>query len=338
MREPTRASSPWPEGFKRVLDEEWTREPLEALALKYDTVQNHGWYRNLDRTVADLAAHLGPGDILLDYSGGTGILASRLLEEVPERSFGMLVVDSSPKFLRVSLEKLGGQERVAFRLIRYLKDERRLQRLDEVLDRSLLERGVAAIVSTNAIHLYYGLEDTVASWHALLRPQGRLFVQSGNIGHSSLPSGAWIIDDTVEAIHQAAVDIVRANDAYSQYRPSLENHDRLAAYEALRRRFFLPVRPLEHYLSVLQTAGFRIHEVVHLPIEARVDQWYEFLSTYHEGVLGWIGGSARVEGVTPPDSAVQDRLRVLGESMTRVFCGRPTFEAVWTYINAQRTG
>ncbi|HUH14341.1 MAG TPA: class I SAM-dependent methyltransferase, partial [Gaiellaceae bacterium] len=241
-------ASPWPPGFARVPDEDWVREPPETLALKYDTVQDHGWYRNLDRTVADLREDLRAGDILLDYSGGTGILAGRLLEEVPERGFGILIVDASAKFLRVALEKLGGHERVAFRLIRYLKAERRLETVQEVVGRELVERGVDAVASTNAIHLYYDLEDTLRSWHDLLRPGRRAFVQSGNIGVAELPEDAWIIDETVEAIHAAAVALVRESDEWAAYRGVLDDERRTAAYDGVRRKLFLPVRPLDHYL------------------------------------------------------------------------------------------
>ena len=129
-------------------------QPVESFGLKYDTVENHGWYRNLDPTVEQLARHLRDGDVLIDYSGGTGILLDRLLLRVFDRQIGMMIVDSSPKFLRVALDRFRGDERVAFRVLRYLKDEKRLQLLDEVVDKPLLERGVEAIASTNAIHLY----------------------------------------------------------------------------------------------------------------------------------------------------------------------------------------
>jgi hypothetical protein len=41
----------WPEGFDRIPDEDWVERPVEEFALHYDTVENHGWYRNLDLTV-----------------------------------------------------------------------------------------------------------------------------------------------------------------------------------------------------------------------------------------------------------------------------------------------
>jgi len=324
----------WPAGFERIPADDWVGRAPETLALKYDTVQDHGWYRNLDRTVRDLAAVLEPGDVLLDYSGGTGILAERLLTALSDLDFGILIVDASPKFLRVALDKLGGDERVGFRLIRYLKEERRLEIVQEVVGEPLRERGVNAIASTNAIHLYYDLDDTLRSWHDLLVPGGRAFVQSGNIGVPELPAVCWIIDETVDAINVAAAELVREDERYAAYRGGLSDPERVAAYEELRRKFFLPVRPLEHYVEALEGAGFRIRELAHVPVEARTAEWTDFLATYHEGVLGWVGGSERIEGAPPTEEALGDRLRLLREAVRRVF-GGPTFQAVWTYIEAE---
>ena len=326
----------WPDGFQRIPDEEWARAPVERLALNYDTVEDHGWYRNLDRTVRDIAGKIRPGDLLLDYSGGTGILAARLLEEVGQRDFGILIVDSSPKFLRLAIDKLGRHERIAFRLVRFIKEERRIQLVQEALEPSLVSRGVDAIVSTNAIHLYYDLEETLTSWRNLLRPGGHAFIQSGNIGLPYMPPGSWIIDETVEAIHRSAMEIVRDDDGYAGHRAVLDDADRMAAYDKLRRKFFLPVRPIEHYLSALNQAGFSIGEVTHLPIEAHVDQWYEFLGTYHEGVLGWFGGSVRVGDPPPAQADVEARLELLRHAMSRTFRGSDRFQALWTYVTAER--
>jgi SAM-dependent methyltransferase len=322
--------SVWPPGFPRVPEGHWTGVPPEELARTYDTVREHGWYRNLDPTVAALAGRLRDGDLLLDYSGGTGILASRLLDELGDREVGILIVDASPKFLRVALEKLGEDERVAFRLIEFLRDEKRLQTLQEALEPPLLERGVDALSSTNAIHLYYDLDETLRSWRALLREGGRVHVQSGNIGVPDLPEGAWIIDETVEAINAAAERIVQADERWAAHRERSGD----PRYAALRRKFFLPVRPLGHYLEALERAGFTIEGVEHRTIEARTADWAAFLATYHEGVLGWVGGSERVDGVPPTDAAVADRLELLELAVGEVFAA-PAFEAVWTYVDAR---
>jgi SAM-dependent methyltransferase len=326
-------SGPWPPGFARIPDDEWVTSAPETLALEYDTVQAHGWYRNLDPTLASLERVLRPGAILLDYSGGTGILAERLLAAAGDRQLGILIVDSSPKFLRVALDKLGGDERVAFRRIRYLREERRLETLQEALEQPLLERGVDAVASTNAVHLYYDLEDTLRSWRLLLPPRGRAHVQSGNIGVPDLPPGAWIIDETVAAIGAAAEALVREDERWARYRGALSNPERRAAYTALRERFFLPVRPLDHYLRALEGAGLRVASVEQRPVEASTDEWVEFLSAYHEGVLGWVGGSERVEGAPPAAEAVADRLALLRLAAGRVLGGG--FDAVWTYVDAE---
>ncbi len=327
--------SGWPRGFNRIPDGKWVQLPVEELALHYDTVEDHGWYRNLDRTVASITEWVQPGHLLVDYSGGTGILASRLLEETSKRRFGILIVDSSPKFLRLALEKLQRHERMAFRLIRYLKPEKRLQYMQEVLGAELLERRLDGLVSTNAIHLYYGLENTLRSWAKVLRPGGRVFIQSGNIGLPYLPAGSWIIDETVDAIHKAALEIVAKEDRYHAYRAGSTDAVRMDRYDKLRRKFFLPVRPIEYYLQRLENSGFRVLEVTHLPIEAHVDQWYEFLATYHEGVLGWVGGSARIEGSGPDQQALTHRLQLIREAMEKIFHGKESFQALWTYINAE---
>jgi ubiquinone/menaquinone biosynthesis C-methylase UbiE len=325
----------WPEGFPRIPSDDWTALPVESLARKYDTVENHGWYRNLEPTVAQLLGFLKGGEILVDYSGGTGILADRLLRALGERPVGIAIVDASPKFLRLALDKFRDEPRVAFRHIRYLKSEKRLERVDEVLERPLLDRRLDAIVSTNAIHLYYDLADTLASWFRVLRPGGAAFVQSGNIRNPRARPGEWIIDETVHAIHEAAVTIVRRDPRYAAYRGVLDDADRMAAYAALRDKFFLPVRPLDYYTAALTAAGFTVSDVTNATIEAKTSEWYEFLAVYHEGVLGWVGGSERVEGKAPSEDAVRDRLALIREGMHEVFDGRDAFDCCWTYIRCE---
>ena len=36
--------------------------------------------------------------------------------------------------------------------------------------------------------------------------------------------------------------------------------------------------------------------------------------------------------------AVEDRLRIIRQAMERIFHGRPSFQALWTYINAEAEG
>jgi len=325
----------WPASFHRIPDDDWTRQPVDSFGLAYDTVERHGWYKNLDPTVEDLAHRLRAGDLLVDYSGGTGILLDRLKLRIFDRPIGMLIVDSSAKFLRVSLEKFRDDTRVGLRLIRFLKDEKRLQYLDEVLGAELVERGVDTIASTNAIHLYADLPDTLASWARSLRPGGTAFINSGNIRNPRARPNEWILDETVWVINEVAEGLVRTDPRYSAYRPCLDDQERLSAHHARRDRVFLAPRPLEFYLRALEVAEFMVEDVREETIEARVDDWFELMSTYHDAVLGWVGGTEKVDGRPPTAEAVADRLALIRHSMEILFGGRKDFMACWTYISCR---
>ena len=54
---------------------------------------------------------------------------------------------------------------------------------------------------------------------------------------------------------------------------------------------FVAPRPLDFYLHALDDAGFEVLDVREETIEARVSEWFEFLSAYHYAVLGWVGGT-----------------------------------------------
>ncbi|HLF17109.1 MAG TPA: class I SAM-dependent methyltransferase [Candidatus Thermoplasmatota archaeon] len=323
----------WPPGFERIPSEPWAKAPVDPFAEGYDGVGRHGWYANLDPTVAELAAALREGGILVDYSGGTGLLEDRLLPALGWRQVGVLVVDSSPKFLRLAAEKFRADARVAFRLLPFLPEERRLRRVDEVVGLDLLRRGADAVVSANAIHLYSDLEATLASWVRILRPGGLVHVQSGNIGAPS--QGRWIIDETVERLQETAMAIVRSEPRYAAYRAVLDDPAAMAAHTALRHRYFLPVRPLDHYLRALRKAGLAVERFERRPVPVEVEEWADFLSVYHDGVLGWLGGTERVEGRDPSPQAVAHRREVLREALRRLI-GGPRFTAEWTYVTARR--
>ena len=325
-------ASVWPPGFPRIPPDDWVQGPVESLAVKYDSVERHGWYANLDPTVEELAAFLRPGDVVCDYSGGTGILIDRLLARLGTLPVGVVNVDASPKFLRLCLEKFRGEDRIAFRLLRYLKERRRLQHLDEALGPELVARGLDAVVSTNAIHLYYDLDDTLASWARCLRPGGRVLVQSGNIRSTLLPKHSWIIDGTVEAVNEAAMAIAREDPRFQAHTKVLDDLPAMAEYRRLREKYFLAPRPLDFYLGALRRAGLAVEGVRTKAIPCRVDEWTEFLAVYHEGILGWVGGVEKLTGQAPTEAAVRDRLELLRRGMERVFDGRDAFEATWTYI------
>lgn len=328
----------WPAGFDRIPDEEWTRAPISEAGMAYDHVDEHGWYDNLTPSVAQLSAHLRDGDILVDYSGGTGILLDRLRLRIFDRAVGTVVVDASAKFLRVAHEKYKDDPRFAARLLRFLKEERRLQSLDEVLGPELLERGVDAIAAVNAIHLYPDIDEVASAWVRTLKPGGKVFINSGNLRNPSAKPGEWILDETVWVINDLAESLVHSDPEYACYREALADTKRLTAHHAHRDRVFLAPRPLEYYTDALVRNGLTVTDVSQATIVADVTEWFEFLAAYHEAVLGWVGGTKRIEGQEPSQEAVADRLRIMRHAIDTIFGGRDSFKACWTYITAAKDG
>jgi SAM-dependent methyltransferase len=326
----------WPDGFAPVPDEDWTHQEIDSTALAYDHVDEHGWYSNLNPSVEELAGHLRDGDILLDYSGGTGILLDRARLRIFERQIGWLIVDASAKFLRVALEKYRDDPRVGFRLLRFLKDEKRLQTLDEVLGEELLTRGVDAIAAVNAIHLYPDLGEVAAAWVRALRPGGKVLINSGNMRNPRAAAGEWILDETVWVINDIAEGLVRGDPKYAKYRPVLDNQERMRAHAEQRDRVFLKPRPLSYYLDALTAAGLTVIDVQEKTIVADVQEWFELMTAYHDTVLGWVGGTKKLDGQPATQAALDDRMTIMRAAMETIFAGRSEFNACWTYITCER--
>jgi hypothetical protein len=126
--------------------------------------------------------------------------------------------------------------------------------------------------------------------------------------------------------------LVRNDPCYATYRGDLDNQERMAAHAAYRDRVFLQPRPLDFYVETLELAGLKVESVREASIEVRVDDWYELLRTYHDAVLGWVGGTEKIDGVPPSPEAVADRLGLIRHAMDVLFHGRAKFQACWTYI------
>jgi SAM-dependent methyltransferase len=326
----------WPDGFVRVPDEEWTKAEVHEAGVAYDNVDEHGWYSNLNTIVDLLAAHLRDGDLLMDYSGGTGILLDRLRLRIFDRQVGALIVDAGAKFLRVAHDKYQDDPLVAMRLLRFIREEKRLQTLDEVLEPALLQRGVDAIAVANAIHLYPDLAEVAAMWQRTLRPGGKVFVCTGNLRNPRAAPGEWILDETVWVINDIAEGLVRSDPRYAQYRPVLDDTARMAAHAKTRDRVFLKPRTLAEYTDTLAAAGLPVTDVSEETIVADVTEWFEFLAAYHDAVLGWVGGTRKLDGADPTPEAVQDRLAIMRAAMDTIFGGRQTFNACWTYLTCAK--
>lgn len=326
----------WPETFNRIPSYDWAGSPVDSSALEYDAVMQHGWYRNLDPTLDELQRVSGDDSIVIDYSAGTGIFVQQYLARHPGARAGFVLVDASPKFLRLALEKFREDERIALRWIRFLKEQSRLEMLDEVLEQPMLSRGADALCSTNAIHLYYNLDGTLQAWYRALRPGATVLIQSGNIDNPAAPEDSCIIDCTVEHIQPIAKELVASDGRYQTLRPFAGSAERDAAADAIRQKFFLPVRPVKHYVEAMERAGFEVCEVYARPIPAQVSEWSEFLTAYHDGVLPWAGETRRIDGRDADGDTVALRKTLIRESLSRLFDDEPAFTACWTYMRCRK--
>lgn len=333
-----RGAGIWPDGFDRIpIGEPWVSAAVEDSARAYDDVKHHGWYSNLRPTLDDVTGVLHDGDLVIDYSAGTGIFTEEVLRCHAGRQLGVLLVDASPKFLRFALGKLQGDHRTAYRCLRFLKDERRLQRLDDVIPEPLRSRGFDGLYCTNAIHLFADPRETFSDWARFIRHGGYVLVQSGNIDTPDAPQGSWFIDQTVERVQAVARELVTSEPAYAVFRADLDNRERTEAHDKLRRKYFLPIRPLSFYLECFGDAGLDVEAVTVQPVEALVSEWSDFLNAYHEGVLGWAGGCKRIDGRDATPDIVALRKQLLGASLDRLFHGAASFQACWTHIRCRKS-
>ena len=256
-------------------DEDWTKAPVDEFGLAYDHVDQHGWYRNLDPTVAQLA-HLRDGDILVDYSGGTGILLDRLQLRVFDARIGTVVVDSSAKFLRVALEKFQDDPRVALRLLRFLGREAA----------AAARRGARPPAARAGRR-----RDRVDQRHAPLpRPRrdrqrrgwsaapGRpVFINSGNIRNPRAERSEWILDETVWVVDDLAEGLVRTDPSYGAYRTRSTTPSAWPPTPptATASSWSPAARLLR---ADVERAGLVVEDVREESIEAGVDDWFEFLA------------------------------------------------------------
>jgi ubiquinone/menaquinone biosynthesis C-methylase UbiE len=318
----------------KIIDESFLKSDVTEFALGYDRVKNHTWYDNLNYLVDLSKEYFNDDDFIMDYSCGTGIFPERLLKSnvsCPR----ILMMDSSPKYLKLSYDKFGSNYKFFFRLMKYLKEENRLQTIDESIGEDYKEL-LDGIICTNAIHLYPTISDTIKSWNKLLVKGGKLLINSGNIYNPLMGADTKLIDQTVNEISKLSFDIVKENPKYFKYINLMEDFEYINKHNTLRDKYFLPIRPINFYTDELIKNGFKIVEVKTIDVGAKVDEWFDFLKVYHEGVLGWIGGVNKITGVDPKENEVEDRIDIMKLALNEMFNNKNDFKACWNYIICEK--
>ena len=204
--------------------------------------------------------------------------------------------------------------------------------MEEVLPESFYERKADGLVSTNAIHLYYQLPETLRSWKEALKPGARVHIQSGNIRNPDADPDVWIIDETVEAIHRTAMEMVRTQPEYGALRPLLDDKEYMNAHDSLRKKYFLPVRPRSFYTETLTAAGLK-RWTPHILILMLVStSGMSFWSCTTKGF--WAGSGAAKITKKPTESGYRTRKDLMWKAMQTLIQRREKlFQTVWTYMN-----
>ena len=135
------ASFAWPPASTRCPTRTGRSEPVDDFGTAYDNVERHGWYRNLDPTVEELAApaerRRHPDRLL-----GRHRHPARPAEAADLRPPGRARSSSTARRSScASRSRTSATTRtVAFRLLRFLKDEKRLERSTRCSARSCSAR------------------------------------------------------------------------------------------------------------------------------------------------------------------------------------------------------
>jgi len=74
---------------------------------------------------------------------------------------------------------------------------------------------------------------------------------------------------------------------------------------------FLKPRPLSYYLDALTAAGLTVTDVREKTIVADVEEWFELMTAYHDTVLGWVGGTKKLDGQPATPAALEDRMTIM---------------------------
>lgn len=310
--------------IEKIYDEQIANSPITEFALGYDEVKHHSWYDNLDYIIQLASQKFTDDDLIMDYSCGTGIVGERINEKGLNPK--ILMLDASLKYLRLAYEKFYNNENYFFRLLNFKKG----------LESSLVEnfsKKLNGIICTNAVHLYPNVEETFLNWYNLLEENGTLIINSGNILNKKMQSDESIlIDETVNDIFRLSYQIVESNSKYYKYSPKVNDSYWNKKYVELKDKYFLPIKDIEYYTNKLTEIGFVIDEVKVIDIQANVDEWYDFLKVYDDGILGWIGGVEKVTGDIPTLEDIQNRLDIMKEALDIIFNGEKSFKASWNYI------
>jgi len=299
----------------------------------HEAVVNTSWYNNnLKKLVEIVKIKINKDSIIVDFGAGTGISALFLLQHLKQK-FNMFLVDNSPSWLSKAYEILKDRSRLDFFILE--KKDKNYATLADTIG----ENKADMVISANTIHLIPNLEITFKGIYNALKHKGYFIMQSGNILRKKRDHDTLMIDQTVEEVHELALNIIRKNKDFIKYSNGLEK--RIKEEEKQRKLIFPEPRSVNHYKTTLKQVGFKRIKIETKLIKVKYHDWLNFLTIkrIQAGILPEIGGR------TPTIEQEKDRHKLIILAIKQLFknikknnhlASNNNFLAEWIYITAYK--
>lgn len=260
-------------------------KPISQGAVAFhDAVINSSWLEDILYQLAKIVKpKIHDEDVVVDFGAGTGTSAIQLLKHI-DKNIKLWLVDNSQSWLAKAYNILGKNPNVDFFILE--KKEDRYATLAETVGNDAVNH----VISANTVHLISNLPEVFEGIALALKKNGTFTFQTGNFIRRNRPQGALMIDDTVKSVHDLAIDFVRSDSKYANYRNRLD--ERVDVGEHQSKLVFPDPRPVETYLNALKKAGFLHNAPLYVPVKVKYSDWLNFLRVkrLQAGILPEIGG------------------------------------------------
>lgn len=250
----------------------------------HEAVANSSWIKDILYELSKIVSpKISKDDIVVDFGAGTGTSAILLLKHL-KQGINLWLVDNSQSWLGKAYELLHDFPNVEYFILE--KKGNAYATLAETVGSGVVNH----VISANTVHLIPDIKEVFAGIALALKKNGTFTFQTGNFLRKTRPEGALMIDDTVNTVHDLAIDIVRTDPRYTGYRKGLDK--RIEAEDSQRKFVFPEPKPVEDYLEALEQAGFEYQTPIYIPVKVRYSDWLDFLRVkrLQAGILPEIGG------------------------------------------------
>ena len=300
----------------------------------HNAVIDASWnHECLDELINMTKKNVHDNDVLVDFGAGTGTSAIRILENIKAK-IKLWLVDNSPAWLGKAYGFLSDNPNVSFFVLE--KKDKRYATLSETIGKSSVDQ----VMSANTVHLIPNLKETFKGIAEALKYNGTFIFNTGNIIRKGRKEGILMLDSTVYRVHDIAIDIIRKNPQFKNYR---ENLDKLIeAYTPLRKFIFPDPRPIQDYLKALKEAGFKYTKPIYKCFRLKYSDWINFLriKRLQVGILPEVGG----KDPSPQEESDRDTLIIMSAKKLfkeleklNPFADDKSYLGEWTYVSAKKT-